>query len=245
MADVWVAYYALGGAASRLELEACLAGVLVLDPGECEVLVEATNTLLARARVGVRVPGCVAPPQERCTSDARYAIGAAGAFLLSPQERERERMAAVIRTGLLDTAPEDRFDRISRQTSTYFGVSSAMITVIDEQRCFGKSVIGPLQDNPPGLLSLCQIMLRSGGPMTVDDASRDHPFKNNPLVLGDPHLRFFAGHPIRGPRGWTVGALCVADQDPRKFSTGDGLALGAFARHVEDQINGPRILPDL
>lgn len=241
--DLWVRYYAMGGALSRFELDACLAEVLVLDDGECEVLVEAVNALLLEARLGLKVIGADRQPRVS-VGDAGRALGAAGAFLLTAQEREDERVTAVRSTGLLDTAPEHRFDRISLQVSAHFGVSSAMITVVDDSQCFGKSVIGPLQRSVPRPLSFADVMIRQACPLIVEDASRDDRFGNHPLVLGSPTLRFFAGFPVRGPRGWTVGALCVADENPRPFLTADACALRLFARRVEDEINGPRLLPE-
>lgn len=243
--DVWIAYYAMGGAASRFELEACLAGVLTLDGGECEVLVEATNTRLAQNHIGMRIADCTDSSFRTLLWHAEHEMGAVGAFLLTPQEQERERVEAVIRTGLLDTAPEDRFDRISRQVSDHFRVGAAMITVIDDRRCFGKSVIGPLRREVSRAVSLSDLALRRARPTVIHDTTTDYQCRDTPFVLGDPHLRFFAGHPLRGPRGWMIGTLCIADQTPRIFTADDGRILRAFAQRVEDEINGPRILPEL
>lgn len=243
--DVWVQYYAIGGAASRFELEASLAGVLVLTGEECEVLVEATNSLLCTLPTEVRISGDVNPSPERSKVTGGHALGAAGAFLLTPLERERERVEAAVRTGLLDTAPEDRFDRISRQAMQLFQVSSVMITIIDDRRCFGKSVIGPLQRDLPRTQSLSGAALYGAGATIIGDLSGDPRFRGNPFVLGDPHLRFFGGHPLHGPRGWKIGALCIADQHPKVFSVDDAHALHALAQQVEDEINGPRVLPGM
>ncbi|WP_104121788.1 GAF domain-containing protein [Arthrobacter pityocampae] len=245
MEDLWVRYYAMGGTASWFELEACLAGVLVLDGGECRILVDAANALLSQARSGTRVDRCADTSPERLLSGAGHGLGAAGAFLLTPREREAERVDAVVRTGLLDTGPEDRFDRISRQAQHRFQVSSVMITVIDDDRCFGKSVIGPLRRSVPRTVSLSTAALHRAGPVVVEDASADERFRENPFVRGDPHVRFFAGYPVRGPLGWLVGSLCVADQVPRSFSTADVHALRALALDVEDEVNGPRALSEL
>lgn len=242
--EVWLRYYAMGGALSRFELDACLVEALTLDDGECEVLVEAVNALLSEARSKTWVPGGGDRPPRVPADGAQRALGAAGAFLLTERQREDERVAAVRRTGLLDTVPEHRFDRISRQVRDHFGVSSATITVVDDSRCFGKSVIGPLRRSVPRSLSFADVMIRRAGPLIVEDALRDDQFDDHPLVVGGPHLRFFAGVPVRGPLGWIVGALCVADQNPRSFSIDDECALRLFARRVEDEINGPRLLSE-
>lgn len=77
------------------------------------------------------------------------------------------------------------------------------------------------------------------------DALEDARFRQNPLVLGEPYIRFYAGYPLRGPGGWTIGTLCVIDQEPREYSARHGKQLRAFARRVEDEINGPPLLTDL
>jgi GAF domain-containing protein len=71
----------------------------------------------------------------------------------------------------------------------------------------------------------------------VTDARADKRFAPNPLVVGEPFIRFYAGHPLRGTGGWTVGTLCVIDQSPRDFSLQDEQFLHGVARAVEDEIN--------
>lgn len=242
--DLWVGYYGLGGAVSRFEIEAHLGGMLVLPGEQCDLLAEATNDLLATTGTSVRVPLCGVEGLGVASRESRRALGSAGAFLFTAEEQEQERLDAVTRSELLDTGPEARFDRITEEAKAYFQVSSSIVALIDDRRQFLKSVIGPVQQNMPRALSFCDATIRNAGPLIVRDALEDDRFKNNPLVLGEPYIRFYAGYPLRGWGGWTVGTLCVIDQKPREYSMRDGRKLRSLARQVEDEINGPRLLPD-
>lgn len=242
--DLWVGYYGLGGAVSRFEIEAHLGGMLVLPGEQCDLLAEATNDLLATTGTSVRVPLCGVEGLGVASRESRRALGSAGAFLFTAEEQEQERLDAVTRSELLDTGPEARFDRITEEAKAYFQVSSSIVALIDDRRQFLKSVIGPVQQNMPRALSFCDATIRNAGPLIVRDALEDDRFKNNPLVLGEPYIRFYAGYPLRGWGGWTIGTLCVIDQKPREYSMRDGRKLRSLARQIEDEINGPRLLPD-
>jgi hypothetical protein len=242
--DVWINYYGMGGAVSRFELEAYLGGLLVLEEEQCDVLADAINDLLSQVGARGRISRCSDDRAAQSPASSRRALGVAGAFLLSAEEQEQERLDAVTRTQLLDTGQEERFDRITQEAKDYFEVSSAIVTLIDDRRQFLKSVIGPVQQNMPREISFCNATIRNAGPLIVRDALEDERFRNNPLVRGEPHIRFYAGYPLRGPGGWTIGTLCVIDQQPREYSMRDGRKLRNLARRVEDEINGPRILPN-
>ncbi|MHA7179143.1 GAF domain-containing protein [Arthrobacter sp. MDB2-24] len=246
--DVWLRYYSLGGLVSQFEIEAYVGGVLELPVEECDLLADAMNELLAEVpgEGGFRVPRCSEhrlDAAEESSLDSRRALGLAGAFLFTDEEQEVERLDAVSRTGLLDTGQEERFDRITREAREYFQCSSVIIALIDDHRQFLKSVIGPIQQNMPREISFCNATIRNAGALIVRNALEDDRFRHNPLVLGEPYIRFYAGYPLRGPGGWTVGTLCVIDQEPRDYSHRDGRKLRALARAVEDEINGPRSLP--
>jgi hypothetical protein len=241
--DVWVNYYALGGAVSRFELEAYLGGLLELNDLECDLLAEATNELLADSGSKTRMSPCSGDPSAELAR-SRYELGAAGAFLLTAQEQELERLHAVTRSDLLDTEREDRFDAITQEAKDYFKVSSSIVALIDDRRQFLKSVLGPVQQNMPREISFCNATIRNAGPLIVRDALEDDRFKENPLVVGEPYIRFYAGYPLRGPGGWTIGTLCVIDQQPREYSMNDDATLRALALRAEDHINGSRLLTD-
>ncbi|MBG6224928.1 hypothetical protein IWX63_001490 [Arthrobacter sp. CAN_A2] len=235
--DVWVRYYGLGGEISAFELQAYLAGLLSLPPSERNLLAEATNELLELTPVQFRVPVDADDAAAQQGGDSRRALGAAGAFLFNAEEQEDERLAAVVRTHLLDSLPEDRFDRYTQQARDYFQVSSSTIALLDDRRMFLKSVLGPVAQGLPRDITFCHTTIRSAGPLIVKDALKDERFSTNPLVTGEPFIRFYAGYPLRGPHGWTVGALCVIDQKPRDFTAKDGRFLRTLAGLVEDEIN--------
>ena len=235
--DLWVRYYGLGGAISLFEVQAYLSGLLALPPLERNLLAEAMNELLESTAVRLRVPLEDEDEADGSAEASRRELGAAGAFLFSDGEQESERLTALDRTHLLDSVPEDRFDRYTRQAIDHFQVSSSIVALLDDRRMFLKSVVGPIEQNLPREITFCHATIRSAGPLIVTDALKDDRFSTNPLVVGEPFIRFYAGYPLRGPGGWIVGTLCVIDQKPRDFSGHDGRFLRKLARFVEDEIN--------
>lgn len=235
--DLWVRYYGLGGAISALEVQFYLTGLLSLPPIQRNLLADATNELLEQTPIPARVPIDTDGAANLSIEDASRELGAAGAFFLSAAEQESERLAALDRTHLLDSVPESRFDRYTQQAKDYFQVSSSIIALLDDRRMFLKSALGPIEQNLPREITFCHATIRNAGPLIINDALADERFRQNPLVLGEPFIRFYAGHPLRGPRGWTVGTLCVIDQKPRGFSDEDGRVLRELAGLVEEEIN--------
>ncbi len=248
--EVWVRYYSIGGRVSRFELEAFMSGSLQLSGNECDLLGDAINEVMTERFAD---SGSLIPPNpaddadttQASPSDSRRDLGAAGAFLFTEEEQEQERCDAVVRTELLDTASEERFDSITREAREFFQCSSTSITLIDDRRQFLKSVVGPARQNLPRETTFCNTTIRSAGPLIVRDAHEDERFRDTPLVTEEPYIRFYAGYPVRGPGGWTVGTLCVMDPSPRTYSSRDGKKLRSLARAVETEINGPRALPDV
>lgn len=234
--DLWIRYYGIGGGISAFEVQCYLTGLLSLPSLERNLLAEAANELLELTTVQTRVPVDTKNDANSRNGDPRRGLGAAGAFLFSAGEQESERLAALDRTHLLDSVPESRFDRYTQQAKDYFRVSSSIIALLDDRRLFLKSVVGAIEQNLPREITFCNTTVRNAGPLIINDALEDERFRDNPLVLGDPFIRFYAGHPLRGPGGWTVGTLCVIDQNPRDFSVEDGQFLMGLARLVEDEI---------
>lgn len=235
--DLWVRYYGLGGEVSEFEVQAYLGGLLVLPSIERNILADAMNELLEDTQVNVRVPRSDDDEPAETAEDSLKALGAIGSFLFTPEEAEGERLDAVTSTNLLDSPTEARFDQYTQQAKDYFRVSSSIVALIDDHRLFLKSVIGPVEQNLPREITFCNATIRHAGPLIIRDALEDDRFSTNPLVLGEPFIRFYAGYPLRGPGGWTVGTLCVIDQEPREFSPQDGRFLRRLARLVEAQIN--------
>lgn len=156
---------------------------------------------------------------------------------MSPQEQaEEERLAALRSLDLLDTPPEERFDRVTKLCTRLFGVPMAMVTLVDRDRQFHKSKVGVDLDDLDRRHSFCSVALDLPAPLVVEDASEDDRFAANPLVTGDPNIRFYAGQPLQAPGGHRVGALCILDSRPRELSPTDRALLADVALWVEKEM---------
>ena len=138
----------------------------------------------------------------------------------------------------MDTLPEPAYDRIVQIARRLIGTPFAMITFVDRERQWCKASVGVDLSEAPQAFAFCDQVIRQSdeGPMVVDDALADPRFAHNPLVTGDPGIRFYAGHPLRAPGGEHVGVLCVLDRQPRTWGTVDGEVLHDLAMLVEDLI---------
>ena len=142
---------------------------------------------------------------------------------------EATRQAALDSLKIVDTPPEERFDRITRLAKQLFGVETAAITLIDHDRQWFKSKIGLKSQETLRSDAFCDVTIRESKNFTVPDASQDPRFQNNPLVTGDPNIRFYAGYPLETSNGERVGALCIFDPNPRDFTEAEELLLRAIA----------------
>ena len=149
---------------------------------------------------------------------------------------EATRQAALDSLKILDTAPEERFDRITRLAKQLFGVETAAISLIDHDRQWFKSKIGLEAEETPRSDAFCDVTIREAKNFTVADASQDSRFENNPLVTGNPNIRFYAGYPLETPSGERVGALCVFDPTPRIFTEAEELQLRDLALWVQKEM---------
>ena len=128
---------------------------------------------------------------------------------------EPERVAALHRLELLDTQPEAAFDRLTRLTATALGVPIALISLIDEERQWFKSRFGLSLREIPRNDSFCAHAIVGDDMLVVGDATQDQRFRDSPLVVGGPHVRFYAGVPLRTADGLALGTLCILDSKPR------------------------------
>ncbi len=140
---------------------------------------------------------------------------------------EAERLATLHATGLLDTPPSEEFDRITRLACKVFDAPMAIIGLIDADRQWFKSEIGMGLRATCREDAFCNHTIRQQGVMVVEDALQDPRFADNPLVTGAPHIRFYAGAPMRLLGGQTLGAVCVLDRRPRRLDA-------AQLRQLED-----------
>jgi PAS domain S-box-containing protein len=149
---------------------------------------------------------------------------------------EAQRLEALRALALLDTPPEERFDRITRLAQRLFDVPVAQLTLVDESRQWFKSSCGLPLGESPRAVSFCAHAILEAHPLVVPDTHLDERFRSNPLVLGAPNIRFYAGQPLRGPLGQRVGTLCVIDRRPRHFTADDLQNLADLALWAEEQL---------
>jgi signal transduction histidine kinase len=149
------------------------------------------------------------------------------------RKNEFERVAALRAMPLLDTLPEERFDRITRLAQHLFDVPMAMVSLVDADRQWAKSRVGDIPQESARELSFCSYAVDTGQPLYVPDAAADPRFAGNPAVTGAPHIRFYAGWPFAAPSGHLVGTLCVLDRVPRWLTARQRQELGELAAWVE------------
>ena len=129
---------------------------------------------------------------------------------------EERRLAALAKLGILDTPPEERFDRLVRIARKVYNVKIALFSIVDEERQWFKAKDGLEPRETHRSFAFCDHAIRQEKPFIVEDASKDPRFRNNPLVTGGPQIRFYAGIPVREPGGYKLGTICIIDDKPRK-----------------------------
>ncbi len=154
---------------------------------------------------------------------------------------EAERLADLRALRILDTPHDERFDRVVRLARQVFGVSIAYIAMIDADRQWFKAKEGlcAIVHETARETSFCGHTILGDGPMIVPDATKDDRFKDNPMVTGEPFIKFYAGYPLRGPGGHNIATLCIADQVPRPGGlTAQELdTLTTLAEQAEHELN--------
>ena len=152
---------------------------------------------------------------------------------------EVERLQALDDYGILDTAPEEAFDRLTSLAADLFDVPIALISLVDAERQWFKSRHGLEAQSTPRSQAFCAhaLDLEAGATLVVEDATRDQRFRTNPLVTGEPLIRFYAGALLTGADGFNFGTLCVIDTKVRPApSPKDLLRLKTLAGMVVDEL---------
>jgi len=149
---------------------------------------------------------------------------------------EDRRLASLHNLCLLDTAPDEAFDRVTRLAARLFQVPIALVSLVDAERQWFKSRHGLETHETPRTVSFCGHAILGDGPFVIADALADERFHDNPLVTGDPGIRFYAGQPLRAPDGALVGVLCILDRRPRVLDSTDLDALQDLAALVEGEL---------
>jgi PAS domain S-box-containing protein len=150
----------------------------------------------------------------------------------APTRAEQDRLAALHEYAVLDSLPEQGYDDITELAAFICGTPISLISFIDQDKQWFKAKHGLDVTETPRSASFCAHTLETAETLIVEDAQADPRFKDNPLVLGDPNIRFYAGAPIVNKSGYVLGAVCVIDQQPRSLSTKQISALEALARQV-------------
>lgn len=158
---------------------------------------------------------------------------------------EHQRLAALRRYRILDTLPEERFDRITRLASKVFGTSIALVSLVDTDRQWFKSRVGLDASETPREYAFCAHAIHFDRPMVVNDTHEDARFRDNPLVVGGPKIRFYGGAPLITPDRRRLGTLCVIDEQPREMSADEQEMLVEFARIVVDELEFRHVAVEL
>ena len=148
---------------------------------------------------------------------------------------EKVRLETLWSLDVLDTQAEERFDRLTRIARRMFGVPIALVSLVDENRQWFKSRMGLAASETPREISFCGHAILGGNVFIIPDACADERFADNPLVLGEPNIRFYAGCPL-AVNGHRLGTLCLIDQVPRNFDVDDIAALKDLASMAEREL---------
>lgn len=151
-------------------------------------------------------------------------------------EDDARRVSALRALQILDTPPEERFDRIVRLASMIFEAPISYISLVDRDRQWFKAKVGLEREGSPRNTSFCGHAILHDDALVVPDALIDRRFANNPMVTGNLGVRFYAGHPFRERNGNKIGTLCVMDTRPRKFDDRQRSILRELASLVEHEI---------
>jgi PAS domain S-box-containing protein len=149
---------------------------------------------------------------------------------------DAERVAALDALRILDTPPEERFDRLTRLATHVFDVPIALVSLVDADRQWFKSCVGIDSHQTDRSISFCGHAINEPITFVVEDASLDERFADNPLVTGEPFVRFYAGHPLTTVDGHRVGMLCIIDRKPRTFDDQQRGILREFAALAEAEL---------
>jgi GAF domain-containing protein len=158
---------------------------------------------------------------------------------------EEARLNALSRYSILDTLPEQIYDDITALASLICGTPISLVSLVDAERQWFKSTVGVELRETPRSLSFCAHTLPTARTLIVGDAQKDSRFMDNPAVVGDPKIRFYAGAPIVEPGGHVLGTVCVIDTTPRTLSPIQIAALEALARHTMALMEMRRTIQEL
>ncbi|WP_020201677.1 sensor domain-containing diguanylate cyclase [Cupriavidus sp. WS] len=151
-------------------------------------------------------------------------------------DTEQVRINTLRALRILDTPPDERFDRLTRLALRLFDVPIALVSFVDAERQWYKSISGIAFRETPRSSSICAHAILGNDILVVPDTLRDDRFKDNPFVTGKPHVRFYAGYPLSASNGSKLGTLSVLDDRPRDFGEEDRSLLRDLGRMAEQEL---------
>src|SRR5215472_2209045 len=156
--------------------------------------------------------------------------------MVAPIQNEKQRLKVLWQYDVLDTVPEEVFDDLTELAARICEAPVAMITLVDEKRQWFKAKVGVTVNETSRDISFCSRAIEQSDLYIIPDAAADARFAENPLVISDPKIRFYAGAPLVTPDGYALGTLCVIDKVPRELRPEQKQALRVLARHVMTQL---------
>ena len=159
-----------------------------------------------------------------------------------PITNEAARVDALHRYAILDTEPEQTFDDLVLLASFICKTPIALISLVDEDRQWFKSKVGVSISETPREIAFCATAIQQPDIFVVPDTLNDERFRNNPLVMSEPNVRFYAGAPLIDEDGHALGTICVIDRIPRELAPDQQVTLKALSRLVLAQLEFRRNL---
>ena len=156
-------------------------------------------------------------------------------------ENEEIRIATLRSLGILDTESEERFDRLTRIAKRLFGVPTSLVSLVDTNRQWSKSCQGLKVKEMSRDISFCGHAILGNDIFMIGDTFEDERFYDNPLVLSEPKIRFYAGIPLVISNGIKVGTLCLIDQEPRILSDEDQQLLRDLGQMASQELSSVQL----
>lgn len=149
---------------------------------------------------------------------------------------ERQRLTELRALNVINTPTEERFDRLTRLARRLFNVPISLVSLVEKDYQWFKSADGYKVKSSPRNISFCAHTILQDEVLVIEDALKDERFHDNPLVTGEPYIRFYAGCPLHTPGGARIGSLCLIAHEPRTFSQDDISALRDLAAMAEAEL---------